>query len=72
MWGDWIGRIKRGTVKPNQQVTVIGNDGKTRNAKILQVLGFMGLERVEVLKRVVILCVLPVCPIYISDTLCDP
>ncbi len=26
-----IGRIKRGVVKPNQQVTVIDSEGKTRN-----------------------------------------
>jgi GTP-binding protein len=69
-----IGRIKRGTVKPNQQVTVISNDGNTRNAKILQVLGFMGLERVEVQEASAgdIVCITGVSPIYISDTLCDP
>ena len=69
-----IGRIKRGSVKPNQQVTVIGRDGKTRNAKILQVLGFMGLERVEVPEASAgdIVCITGVDPIYISDTLCDP
>ena len=29
-----IGRVRRGTVKPNQQVTVVGADGKTRNGKV--------------------------------------
>ena len=29
-------------------VTVVDREGKTRNGKVLQVLGFMGLERVEV------------------------
>lgn len=69
-----IGRIKRGSVKPNQQVTVIDREGKTRNAKILQVLGFMGLERVEVKEASAgdIVCITGVDPIYISDTLCDP
>ncbi|QSX33904.1 translational GTPase TypA [Shewanella avicenniae] len=42
-----VGRIKRGTVKPNQQVTVVGADGKTRNGKVGQVLGYLGLERIE-------------------------
>ena len=32
-----IGRIRRGSVKPNQQVTIIGADGKTRNGKVGQV-----------------------------------
>jgi len=43
-----VGRIQRGKIRTNQQVTVIDREGKTRNAKVLQVLGFMGLERVEV------------------------
>ena len=43
-----IGRIKRGIIKPNDQVVVIDRDGKTRKAKILQVMGHEGLDRVEV------------------------
>ena len=42
------GRITRGTVRTNQPVTVVGRDGSQRNAKVLQVLGFMGLEKTEV------------------------
>ncbi|MFT6985250.1 MAG: GTP-binding protein [Psychromonas sp.] len=42
-----VGRITRGSVKVNQQVTVIGADGKKRNAKVGQVLGYLGLERTE-------------------------
>jgi GTP-binding protein len=42
-----IGRIQRGTVKKNMPVTVVGRDGKKRNGKVMQVLGFMGLERIE-------------------------
>lgn len=42
-----IGRIKRGSIKPNQQVTIVGVDGKKRNAKVGQVFGYLGLERVE-------------------------
>ena len=33
-----VGRIKRGTVKPNQSVTIIDSFGKARNGKIGQVL----------------------------------
>lgn len=33
-----IGRIKRGKVKPNQQITIIDSEGKTRNGKVGKVL----------------------------------
>ncbi|MDA4469010.1 EF-Tu/IF-2/RF-3 family GTPase, partial [Escherichia coli] len=42
-----IGRIQRGTLKKNMQVAVIDREGKKRNGKVLQVLGFLGLERIE-------------------------
>ena len=42
-----VGRIKRGTVKPNQSVTIIDSFGKTRTGKIGQVLGHLGLQRYE-------------------------
>src|SRR3990170_3253354 len=40
-----VGRIKRGRAKPGQNITIAERDGKTRSGRILQVLGFMGLER---------------------------
>ncbi|MBT3897357.1 MAG: GTP-binding protein, partial [Gammaproteobacteria bacterium] len=43
-----LGRIARGTVKKGQQVTLISREGKERKGKILQVMGYQGLERVEV------------------------
>lgn len=43
-----VARVTRGSVKPNQQVTVIGADGKTRNGKVGTVMGYLGLERHEV------------------------
>jgi GTP-binding protein len=69
-----VGRIQRGKVKTNQQVTVIDRDGKTRNAKVLQVLGFMGLERVEVPEAQAgdIIAFSGIEGLGISDTLCDP
>ena len=42
-----VGRIKRGTVKPNQSVTIIDSFGKARTGKIGQVLGHLGLQRYE-------------------------
>jgi GTP-binding protein len=45
-----IGRIQRGKVKTNSRSAVVDRDGKKRTGKVLQVLGFMGLERREVPK----------------------
>ncbi len=69
-----VGRIKRGRVKPSQLVTVIDTDGKTRPAKILQVLGFLGLERNEVPEASAgdIVALTGIEAPRISDTLCDP
>ena len=69
-----IGRITRGKVKTNQPVTVIDHDGKTRNGKVLQVLGFMGLERTEVPEAMAgdIIAITGIEGPRISDTLCDP
>ncbi len=69
-----IGRITRGTVKPNQQIVVTDAEGSTRKGKILQVMGYMGLERVEVKEANAgdIICITGVDPLNISDTLCDP
>src|SRR5262249_46519216 len=38
-----IGRIKRGTLRRNAPVTVISADGSTRNERVGQILGFIGL-----------------------------
>jgi GTP-binding protein len=43
-----IGRIKQGSVKPNDQVIVINREGETRKGKVLQVMGYEGLDRIEV------------------------
>jgi len=69
-----IGRITRGKVKPNQPVVIIDHDGKTRNGKVLQVLGFMGLDRTEVPEAMAgdIIAITGIEGPRISDTLCDP
>ena len=68
-----IGRIQRGSVKPNQRITVIDRYGEQHNARILQVLGFNGLERTEVPEANAgdIIAVTGVENLRISDTLCD-
>ena len=69
-----LGRIQRGSVKPNQQVTVIGTDGKSRRGKVGQVMTHLGLERVpaEVATAGDIICITGIDDLSISDTLCDP
>lgn len=69
-----IGRITRGTVKTNTQVVIVDREGKQRNGRILQVSGFMGLERVEVPEAQAgdIICFTGIDGLGISDTLCDP
>ncbi|MFL0797492.1 MAG: translational GTPase TypA [Cellvibrionaceae bacterium] len=69
-----IGRITRGTLKPNQQVVVADNQGNNRKAKILKVMGYHGLERVEteLASAGDIVCITGIDGLSISDTLCDP
>ena len=69
-----IGRITGGSVKPNARVIVVDKDLKERKAKVLQVLGHHGLERVEIeeAKAGDIICITGVEALNISDTLCDP
>ena len=69
-----VGRISRGKVKTNTQVTIIDDNGKTRNGRMLQILGFLGLERVEVPEAQAgdIIAFTGIDKLNISDTLCDP
>lgn len=69
-----VGRITRGTLAPNTQVRVVGMDGAERNGKILQVMGYHGLERVDTESAEAgdIVCITGIDGLQISDTLCDP
>ena len=69
-----VGRITRGKVSTNTPVTIIGREGKIRSGRILQIMGYEGLERVEVAsaKAGDIVCVTGIDGLLISDTLCDP
>ncbi len=69
-----IARIKRGQLRPNQQVKVIDTEAGQRSAKVLQVLGFHGLERIEtdMAEAGDIVCITGIDKLHISDTLCDP
>ena len=69
-----VGRIQRGSIGANTQVVVVSADGRRRNARVLELLGYHGLERVKVTKADAgdVVCVIGVENIGISDTLCDP
>jgi len=69
-----IGRITRGILKPNEQVLVVENNENSRKGKVLQVMGYNGLERVDVAEAQAgeIVCVTGIDKLNISDTLCSP
>ena len=69
-----IGRIQRGRVKRNTPVTVIGAGGETRNGRVLQILGFHGLEKVEWddAEAGQIIAFTGLDELHISETVCDP
>lgn len=69
-----IGRIQRGRVKTNTPVTVIDPQGQRRPGRVLQILGFLGLERVEFPEASAgdIIAFTGMEQLNISDTLCDP
>ncbi|MCX7115203.1 MAG: translational GTPase TypA [Gammaproteobacteria bacterium] len=69
-----IGRISRGRIQPKANVKVIDQHGEVRNGRILQLLGFAGLDRVEINEAQAgdIIAVTGLSELHISDTLCDP
>jgi GTP-binding protein len=69
-----IGRINRGRIKTNSSVVILDTEGKQRQGRILQVLGFHGLERVEFEQANAgdIICFTGIDKLNISDTICDP
>ena len=69
-----IGRVTRGSIKPNQQVTVVKADGDSHKAKIGLVYGYLGLERHEVDQASAgdIIAITGIEGPNVSDTLCDP
>ena len=68
-----VARVTRGSVKPNQQVTIVNAEGKKRNGKVGTVLGYLGLERHEVDQANAgdIIAITGLGELKISDTICD-
>ncbi|MEO9275077.1 translational GTPase TypA [Marinomonas sp. 5E14-1] len=69
-----VGRITRGSLSPNQQVVVKSADGSERKGKVLNVKGYLGLDRIdtELATAGDIVCINGIDKLSISDTLCDP
>ena len=69
-----IGRIQRGSVKTNTPVTIVDKEGNKRNGRILQIMGYHGLDRIEVPMAQAgdIVCITGIDALNISDTICDP
>ncbi|GAA5158867.1 translational GTPase TypA [Viridibacterium curvum] len=69
-----IGRIKRGRIRPNQEVVVMYGDENKGKAKVSQVLTFTGLERApaESAEAGDIILVAGIDQVGIGVTICDP
>lgn len=69
-----VGRISRGRLRTNTPVAVVDREGKKRSGRVLSVMGYHGLERVEVEEAEAgdIVCVTGLDQLNISDTLCAP
>ncbi|WP_448548218.1 translational GTPase TypA [Thalassotalea fusca] len=69
-----VGRITRGSVKPNQQVTIQTAAGPVHNGKVGKVFGYLGLERheTELAQAGDIIAITGLGELKISDTICCP
>jgi GTP-binding protein len=68
-----IGRITRGKLTANTQVMVVDPQGGTRKGRVLQLMGYLGLERLDIESAEAgdIVCITGIEGLNISDTLCD-
>ncbi|MBF0382455.1 MAG: translational GTPase TypA [Magnetococcales bacterium] len=69
-----VGRVQRGSIKANSMVSVIDADGKSRSARMLQIFGFLGLDKVETPSATAgeIIAFTGIDKLGISDTICHP
>ncbi|ALD15366.1 GTP-binding protein TypA [Buchnera aphidicola (Aphis glycines)] len=69
-----VGKIKQGEIKKNALVTVIDYLGNHKNGKIVKVLNYFGMQRIEVEKGKAgdIIAVTGIDKLNISDTICHP
>lgn len=69
-----VGRITRGVIKRNMPVAIANADNKTRNGKILNVMTYHGLDRMDAEQAEAgeIICITGIDDLNISDTICSP
>ncbi|QCI19985.1 MAG: translational GTPase TypA [Buchnera aphidicola (Brevicoryne brassicae)] len=69
-----VGRIKQGSIKPNDQVIIIDSFGKIRNGKVNKVLNYLGLKRIDISQGEAgdIIALTGLNKLNISDTVCHP
>ncbi|HEX6290766.1 MAG TPA: translational GTPase TypA [Herpetosiphonaceae bacterium] len=69
-----IGRLNSGTIRRNQSVTCIKNDGSTLSLKVAQVFTHQGLQRIEVEEAQAgdIVALTGLADVGIGDTITDP
>jgi len=69
-----LGRVQRGRVRSPMPVVVVDRDGNQRQAKILSVMGHLGLERSEIAEAEAgdVVSISGIDGLKISDTLCAP
>ena len=67
-----IGRIQRGEIRANSPVSIVAADGSVRNARVLELYGFEGLERKKIPTANAgdIIVFSGIDDLSISDTLC--
>ena len=67
-----LGRVTRGTVNKGEAVVVVSAGGQARKAKILQIMGFSGLNRIQIdqAKAGDIVCITGIEGLKISDSIC--
>ena len=68
-----IGRISRGTARSNSGISLVRRDGTVKNARLMHLYGFHGLERIEVEEAGAgdIVVFSGIDDLQISDTLCE-
>ena len=68
-----IGRIQQGSIKVNQMVSCARLDGTVKNFKVLKLIGYYGLKKIEIEEahagEIVAVAGLP--DIYVGETVCE-
>lgn len=69
-----VGRITRGVLTTNKAVVVVNDAGDKKTGRVLQLLGYSGLERTAIERAQAgdIIAITGIEGLKISDTICDP